>query len=308
MNFVHALKKNSNQNGKVGTGGKGVGGGLKHFLHSSLAGEREARSLATIHASEVTREDPKFCPREIALLDITGKKRESEFLSTSMSVVFELGWRIQYMVTDWLASIAVGDWTCRKCRNVAAFCSRPSACGKCGSSVRWDYEECRFESTVTGISAGIDVLVQLDGPALGVVEIKSIDKDKFKTLVAPLAEHRLRTNLYLRVIAESGESHRRHLIDTTKACVLYVSKGGYGVKDTSLKEAGLVDGGYSPFKEFTVERNDEETDEVCTRAKLAHDFRASKVMPGGVCETSFCPRAKSCPVLKECFSGSYPSQ
>jgi hypothetical protein len=53
------------------------------------------------------------------------------------------------------------------------------------------------------------------------VEIKTMMKDQFKDLVGPLAEHKLRTNFYLRIIAESGhnwasliESSRILFVDT----------------------------------------------------------------------------------------------
>ena len=45
------------------------------------------------------------------------------------------------------------------------------------------------------------------------------------------------------------------MIDTSKATVLYTTKGGYGVPDPDLKKWGLSDH-FSPFKEFEIERDD----------------------------------------------------
>ena len=149
------------------------------------------------------------------------------------------------------------------------------------------------------------MLLAMGEPKLRPVEIKTMDKDQFKTLVAPLAEHKLRTTYYLRIIAESDHSWAT-MVSTERSTILYVSKGGYGCQDDTLKGWGLREQ-FSPFKEFTVERNDAMTEALDRRAKVVKDFRDGKVgMPHGLCVTALSKRAKFCPQRAACFSGEHP--
>ena len=151
------------------------------------------------------------------------------------------------------------------------------------------------------------MLVNLGDPKLIPVEIKTMAKDQFKDLKAPLAEHRLRTNLYLRLIEESAQGWS-NLVDTTRAIVLYVDKGGYGIADPQIKTWGLKEG-FSPFKEFVVTRNDKETDEHTKRARAVTDFRKKLVgMPAGICMTALSKRAVYCPMKAVCFNGEHPPE
>jgi hypothetical protein len=140
---------------------------------------------------------------------------------------------------------------------------------------------------------------------LRVIEIKTMDKESFKDLVAPLAEHRLRTNLYMRCIAESDDD-RSSLLFTDTAYVLYVSKGGFGVKDPTIAKWGLHDS-FSPFKEYVVKRNDKDTENVLVAPRNVLKFRQGlSGLPGPICTTALTDRAKECPLRKHCFSGKYP--
>ncbi len=165
------------------------------------------------------------------------------------------------------------------------------------------YEEMRFESPSTGASCGIDLLVKTGEPKLRILEIKSMKEDEFKALVAPKAEHKQRTNLYMRLVEEAGYGH---MIDCQRATVFVVSKG-FGVQDEEIKKWGFGDS-YTPFKEFEVVRNDADTDERFERARMLKRYRDEGVMPLGVCPTSYCKRAKDCDVVHACFSGKYPAQ
>jgi hypothetical protein len=163
-----------------------------------------------------------------------------------------------------------------------------------------------LESAVNGASCGIDMLLALGGGKLVPYELKTIDKEQFKTLAAPLAEHRIRTNLYLRIIAESASKWAQQ-IDTTRGYVLYVSKGGFGCADATLKPAGINES-FSPFKEYAIKRDDDLTDDYATAARIVKDFRDGKsVMPTGICPTALTKRALHCPFKVKCFDGSYPA-
>ena len=150
------------------------------------------------------------------------------------------------------------------------------------------------------------MLVDLGEPLLRVVEIKSLDKDEFKKLVAPKGEHWYRTSLYFRIIDDSDHPYKDK-INLKEGIVFYVSKG-YGNKCDDLKEAKAKDAHISPFKEYFVKRQDDEVQEIWERAKVLHQFRTGTgKMPHGICPNSMCKRACACTMIKHCWSGSFPA-
>lgn len=274
---------------------------LKFWLHQHLNGPSAGRSTSHVHASDMTKHDG-FCPRFFALADVTKMKTNPEWLDTSHNVTFTLGRWMQDQIVDWFADMgkAICHWKCVSCGTMHEFTKRPEKCKTCGCKTSKPIEV-RFESAVTGASCGVDMLLAMGEPKLRPVEIKTIRPEDFKALVAPLAEHRTRTNLYLRIIEESGNP----LVATNKATVLYVTKGGYGCQDNDLKAMGLKER-FSPFKEFSVTRQDSDTNAICARAKVVKDFREGKVgMPRGICTTALTPRACSCSLKEVCFSGEH---
>lgn len=290
-------------------GGEPHEGLISYHLHRQLATTERAWRMGGIHASDVVKED--FCPRHYALLDVLGKKPGPRLLATCDQVVFAQGRMHATMVIDWLAraGLAHGHWRCAACGREFKWRARPTGCvGGCRSKT-FRYVEARVLSLDSGIDGGIDLFVRLPGrPRLVVVELKSCDKEKFKTLKMPYAEHRLRTSLYLRCLDES-DFRWRDEVDVSEARVLYVSKGGWGEKtDVPTKTWGLRDRGWSPFKEFVVERDDSLTDEFASLARPLWRYRsAGGPMPSGVCPTALCDRAQRCEVRDKCFGGEYPA-
>lgn len=280
---------------------------LKYLLHKHLTGWGAGRTLANIHASELTKPEG-LCPRLYALTDILKIKPKDEYLTTSMEVTYHMGRVLQDSAAGWFADmgIAVGDWECITCKQLHEFQTRPGGCIKCGSPAM-KYKEIRFKSEECGASCGVDIFVNLGGTKLRGVEFKTMDKDEFKSLQAPLAEHRLRSNFYCRIMADADTS-KKNLIETDKLTVLYISKGGYGVADPQLKVWGLNEG-FSPFKEFVVNRDDSQTEYLWKRSKIVADYRRGLVgMPAGICTTAMAKRAAYCMCKGPCFSGEHPAE
>ena len=277
---------------------------LKYQLHEHLAGFEDGRPFANIHASELTKPDG-LCPRLYALADVTKAKAKGQWLSTSEQVTFHMGRVLQDSVVNWFADMgkAVGHWKCTACGTLHQFMKRPAKCTACNTS-HFIPKEVRFVSAINGASCGVDMLLAMGDPKLVPIELKTMDKDLFKDLKAPLAEHRLRTNLYLRLIKESAHPWSNQ-VDTTRSIVMYISKGGYGCADPELKQWGLSES-YSPFKEFEIKRVDKDTDVLAERAKVVTDFRAGKIgMPFGLCTTALSKRAVGCQLKAACFSGEH---
>lgn len=295
MKLLKALKSDSKES-------------LKYHLHKTLAGYRPGRSKKYIHASELTRADQPFCAREWALHGLLDVKVENEWLGACERFTFRMGHMIQDLVTEVAidAGIAVGDWECEVCGKVLLFSKPPKGCTECNAKKKFmKYREIRMSSSVTGASAGLDLLVDLDTGKHKIVEIKSILQDKFKMLVMPLAEHTWRTRLYLKIAAECG-SDLADRIDTDSALVLYVCKQGWGESDQSVKQYDFSDKPFTQFKEFVVVRNDEEVKTLSENAKALFSYRnEGGPLPSGVCPTQFVKRAQLCPVAQACFSGEY---
>lgn len=277
-------------------------GSLKYVMHKILCGYEPERSTKILHASELLKYDAEFCPREFALLDLTGKTRPDRFVSTADRATWDFGnlyaaWLIDKLSKD---KHVVGDWECKHCGKKYRFRSRPKQCKKC-EHTHFNYVEVRFKSKSCGASCGVDLLWRMDDGKLKVVEVKSLKKEEFNTIAAPLAEHRWRTNLYMRIIEDSDHPCKDD-IDTTEALVFYICKGGYK-KDDTVKLYGLKDHAFSPFVEFAVARNDADNEQKWKHAVLLKKFRDDNgPIPLGLCKIPGVQRARNCPVRDECFS------
>lgn len=268
---------------------------LIEVLVKNMGKYEKERSHETVHASDVT--DPKFCPRQVLLQDLFKVKNPDRFIPAALRATFDLGHSVAAMVVeDWMGEAARGLWRCRHCYTLSKFGSKPKQC-HCEHH-EFSYVESAFFGENCAISGSIDLLADLGHPKLTVVELKIMKDEDFNKLAAPLAEHRLRTRLYLHLIAQSSNPHR-FLIDTERAKVLYVSRG-YGKMHSGS-------GQILPFKEFDVERDDQSVQVYIDRGQRVKFFRESGgVDTEKVCENALCATAKKCPVRAQCWSGEVP--
>lgn len=284
---------------------------VKAELHRAMASVEAPRPHYPLRASDMMPKAGEFCPREHAFLDLKAAHKRPEFLSTSLRMTFDVGRFVETRVRHYLQRTAVGFWKCRVCGSKQRPIPTPypaGACLHCKAIKGFDYDEVRFKDPVSGISGGMDILISTKGSkGLQLVEIKSMASDAFKDLLAPLAEHRFRTLLYLRIIANADNKFIANSVNQESATVLYVSKG-FGVKDDSISKLGIKDQNFSPFKEFKVLRDDSVTQTAIDRATALTKWREnpSKGMLCGVCPNGLVKRAQSCPAVVPCFSGNYP--
>lgn len=273
----------------------------KYLLHEHLCRDEKARPYGDVHASDLMGYED-FCPREHALGVKYNVHRGVKRVYTSESVTYAYGYAVEDLVRKWFTEIsrAHGNWRCKACNQLHSFRRRPIKCKSCGMK-EFDYEEQLFVSP-EGVLSRPDLYIDFGRPKLTILEIKSIDKEKFKTLYAPLAEHRWRTSLYMRCIEASGHPLAEK-IDTKKAFVFYVTKGGYGFKDEELPKWKLNDGDHSPFKEFEIERDDAELDEALEMAQAVETFKQTGEVPLGICPTALVPRARFCKLREKCWGG-----
>lgn len=282
---------------------------IKMLLHARLAGYEEPRPHFPLRASDLLSSRGEFCPREHAFMDMGLAKKKAEFIGTALRMTFNHGRFMEEKIrNDYLADLVVGQWECAQCNCLhPTFGKRPTvSCTKCGAYKRWLYQEPRFADPVSGVSGGIDFLLDTGATKAMIVEIKTMAPDDFKVLAAPLAEHKWRTALYLKLASDSQWSASER-VNTNEARILYVTKS-FGFKDETMKAAGLKDAPFSPFKEFTVKRDDTLLEVPLRKAIVLKKWRDDqKGMPCGVCSNGLTKRAQSCPAVAPCWSGKHPA-
>jgi len=280
---------------------------IKDLLLQRMTTTQKGRPITRVHASDLTREDYEYCPRQIALQIQQGIPPKKQFIPAALRYTFDEGNDKQSRLNnDWAGDIMHGYWDCLSCDHCSDFGARPATCTACGRKT-FKFKEPRFTLKHSGASCGVDILLDVGEPKLMLAECKIIKSENFKKLQAPLSEHRVRTQLYLRMVAESDNAHR-HKINTDKAHILYMSRS-HGFKDDN----GVI----SPFKEFIVQRDDKVTRQPLSKARALQISRestdgavfeeANPMYPARICNDMMCTRAGSCPVAKVCFSEKYSS-
>lgn len=282
---------------------------VKNAIHQRLAGFEPPRPHYPLRASDLLKKDYEFCPREHAFMDLALAKKKDAFVGTALRMTFGHGHFMEDSIrNEYLRDIAVGNWECHVCGHEhPTFGKAPTVkCPSCGWPSKWKYKEPRFKDPYTDVSGGIDLLLDVGQPKLLLIEIKTMSPDEFKSLAAPLAEHKARTSLYLQ-LAASDPSEISKRINTQEARVLYATKS-FGFKDETLKAAGIKDAGFSPFKEFTLTRQDSLNTTPLNKARTLKVWRGDKQgMPCGICQNGFTKRAQSCSAAAPCWSGKFPS-
>jgi hypothetical protein len=279
---------------------------LTAAAHLHMRGWEEERSLDTVHLSNLTSTDKRFCAREFAIARTEGITSGRRFLNGSLRATFDIGDAIHDLVRErWLGHLAVGNWECRSCGKLYTYQKQPArACQYCQRFTTYEYKEVTLKDPATLVVGNLDLLVDFGGAGrLTLVEVKSIDKDDFRELVAPLAEHRNRVAGYLELAARAKVPELN--INTEMGIVFYASKS-WGFKNPELKKQGVNDG-TSPFKEYVVHRKDGSVglDMRFDDAMQLMTYQETGVPPLHICMTPQDKRAKKCLVAQECFSAKW---
>jgi hypothetical protein len=280
---------------------------VKDLLVEELSKVEKPRSPIPVHASDLTRQSPTFCPRQVVLMKVLGVKDPPQVVAHAMRVTWDEGRDKQWRVNNvYLRDQMVGYWHCVKCGAESTWGKVPHGevgpCIKERAHHKWEYAETLMRHRA-GFIGSFDGVVEFAPARRRILEVKIIKSENvkksstpdFRSLVAPLAEHRIRTKLYLKLAAEG---HPKLAIDTTAAHILYICRG-HGLSDGK--------GGISPFKEFVVERDDSEIEIYLQMASAVVKSLETNSYPEGVCTSALSERAESCSVCKQCFSGKYPA-
>ncbi len=270
---------------------------VKALLDARLGFTETPRDYEKIlHASQLTKDG--FCPRRVALMEIHDKKDRKAYLPGPLQVTFETGRWVQSQLNNhWLADIMWGDWECLRCGQTKHHCKRPVPDTHCsGWEHLWSYNEVMLTDQEHNISGSMDMFLEYNkNKTRRMVECKIMAQDQWVDLKMPLAEHRIRTQLYLHLMDLNNQDGG---FNCREATVLYVLRG-YGKK---------IDGEITPFKEFTIEANPEAVLDLLEVAKQYNLWRENLQVPiNALCSTITSTCAKKCPVAKQCFSGGWPA-
>lgn len=278
---------------------------FKKLLHNLMPYTETGRADDHLHASEITREEPPFCPRKRAYTvsppDGVSIKPKSKTISTSLAYTFDIGNYVQSRINNvWLRDYMVGHWECEACQQKWTFCGAPKKTCNGKNCTLPTYKEVVFHHPALGFVGSTDGLVYNGTKKLTLGEFKTLDKDEFKKLEAPFTEHRIRTQLYLFLIAES-DSIYKNVIDTNEAWVLYTSKA-FGIKDEVQAKYNYRDANFSPFKEYKIKRDDNAIAPYLDKVKELNGFLAGGSLPQRICARPEDKVAQACEMCKVCFS------
>lgn len=273
---------------------------IVELLHNEIPFQEKERGTDKLHCSTLTSDD--FCPKYFFLKKEHKVDNIYKYLTTSSIMTFFYGHYLSsYIRNVWLQKHVVGDWECIFCHKNHPFSLHPGDV-KCkvakGSKCSFKYNEVEVVYGKNDLVVGhIDLLLKTDHKPL-LIELKSLDKDVFKTLAKPEDEHIKRTILYLHIIKHSKYKDK---IDTSKATILYSCKG-FGIKSPMARLYNPKDGAFSPFKEFIVRYNKNLIKDVLD---LSDELRAaldSHEPPKGICSSIHDNRASNCRLNYLCFN------
>lgn len=272
-------------------------------LHTLMGGYDADRPYTRLHASDVTDQENEFCPRERGLLITTKAERNKRFISTETRTYFDVGEAYHDLIREkWGLRVSLGNWKCLSCDHIHEAMKKPNSCHNCGRHY-FEYQEQRVRSKTTAISCGIDW--QIDSPKLKqptIVEIKSMAADEFKKLVAPFAEHRIRTKLYLYALNDAAHPEKVEHLNKDNAIIVYVSKGAPVEEEGESYVCGAgFEEKKTPFKVFLIERDDGEIQPYLDKGIELKKYLNGGKLPERICKTPKDPRATNCKMCDLCW-------
>jgi len=288
LKYIQLVKEDQSQKSKAKD--------VIEVLVKNMGTYQPERSHTTVHASDVTKSG--FCVRQYRLMDVLGISRPDMYVPPALRATWDMGKAVADLIcNEWAGDKAIGNWYCRRCEITKYFKPKPQGgCNKM-QKCEWTYKEMAFIHKEHRISGSVDLLLDVGAARVMLIELKIMKADDWEKLVAPLGEHKARTQLYLQLVAESTNPFKE-FVNTDEARVLYISRS-HGKMN---KDVGHI----LPFKEFTVQRDDEAVAPYVALGAQVQAHRVNKTIPvHKVCDNVGCQTAKRCPVRAACWSGAH---
>jgi len=249
------------------------------------------------------REDFYGLPRMSGLYDmcireyILGhrlRRKKVQYIDASLSIVFDIGHAIHSIVQNsdrYFKGMKMGYWKCLSCEHDTSVVNlRPAVCPICHKD-RMEYKE--VDLKIPGLTAHPDLFLKLPQTEKArVAEIKTMKKDQFLGLLAPLPENVYQMTGYVYMANKTGIID----VDTETGYLVYVSKEHPGTKTFPIKIFKV-----KPEPVYT-----KDIEEKVFQYLNYYDPETRTVkglpLPIDACKNTHWNgyRSKSCPVLKEC--------
>ena len=179
------------------------------------------------------------CIREI----IIGSKmrlKKSDFIDANLNVIFDIGhglhWRVQNS-DKYFKDMKYGYWRCVNCGKIYndKLQMRPRICRNCNSYPTFEYIEVDLQ--LKGITGHIDLLLKIPNKeVLRVMDIKTMKRDQYLELAAPVPDHTYQVTGYVFIADRMHQSNPWPMpVDTKKAYICYVCKEHAGRSVFPLK-------------------------------------------------------------------------
>lgn len=244
-----------------------------------------ASQAGYVHVSSLTA----FCGRQLVLM-----RREERPLLRSVTGGHRVMWRVGRAVEAHIREQFIkgrhfhgilGRWTCRCGKMSMPGLYRSTAvCNSCNGAVDV-YGEYTLLDPESHLVGNPDLLIEHEG-AVVVVEIKSMARERWEALQAPLADHVLQAGMYHDLLPKHGMRPHKSLV------FVYCTKEfKYG----------------SPYKEFHVDAttgmllNQRAGLRAQVRDAMAHEM-AGTLPARTVCRNTSAQMAKECAVCAACFN------
>lgn len=260
---------------------------IDSLVYNRLMRTERDRDCDPIHASDLTKKD--FCAREIWL------RRHHEILGRERFIPAQLGWAFKFgdflndvLTNDILRDTIYGEWECDRCHHRYVGMAKDK-CTKCANG-RYKYRE------IVMTDAGLRVISSKDlflahNNALLMHEIKSMDKDEFRNIKAPLPEHQERTHLYMYLVRRNIAQYKalEKFLDRNYFYISYFCKC-VGLKH---KDTGKV----TPVRTFKLKYDPKIAAPFVERARLV----AGKTIPPPISEKRAHKHCRECTAKQLCL-------
>lgn len=250
---------------------------------SATASVKDERRAPGYHPSQLF----DFCPR-LEILNYFFPKPESDFISPDLQMIFDWGTSWHWMVqNNYFGPMGVlwGKWKCNDCGLIEeGFMPDPHpACnpkwrpGPVRRGGYWNYIEPHVynaEWNIPGHGDGILILSRTPNGKRSLLEVKTMNGDRFKYLSKPDEKHVFQINIYL------------WLLEFEECWLTYWSKDAKQGKP----------------KVFRVEFDPRVIEDAKSRIRLHQRAWPEKRLCSGLCKSAEDKRAIYCPQRANCFN------
>lgn len=288
MNLINNLKRIAKEPKQTHTNPSLGNNFFSDVLNQADTVKKDSRKFTKeypyVHVSSL--ED--FCARRSSLL-ILHSKNIHKNITGGHRVTFAQGRAIESFVLESLFDVLgkdrfVGSWSCSCGHHKSTGLWNDSKCEKCGHGLE-NYKEYSLVSDEYNIVGNPD-FIYIGPKGNGVIgEIKSMNKEQFSSLTAPLPEHLRQATKYYFLAKNKKVKVSKYIH------FIYVQKEWkFG----------------SPYKTFEIDASEEKYEKLFNEAvedvKPVKNFIETGLLPERIlCKSPMGSIAKQCSVVNECF-------